>query len=105
MMRIEQRPLEQVAAGTPVAADVLDSQGNMLLKAGSVVSERLLEQLSRRGVTSLPVAVLEELTPEQRTARDEALEAELTQRFSVVREQPLMARLYDLVLRYRRESL
>ena len=105
MMRIEQRPLAEIAAGTPVAADVADTQGGLLLKAGSVVTERAIKQLTQRGITSLPVEVTDEATPEEREARSAALEVQLTDLFSAVREQPLMEQLYQLVLCYRRDGL
>lgn len=105
MIRIEQRPLAEIAPGTPVATDVTDTQGGLLLKAGSVVTERTIKQLTQRGITSLPVAVTDEATPEEREARSAALEAQLTDLFSAAREQPLMEQLYRLVLHYRQERL
>ncbi|MCW8918797.1 MAG: hypothetical protein OQL08_08290 [Gammaproteobacteria bacterium] len=101
MMRIEQRPLAQVAAGEVVAADVVDGQGNMLLGAGGVVNARILEQLARRGVVSLPLLVEVALSAEEVAARRAALEAQLDEQFACVRGQPLMEQLLQTVLRYR----
>lgn len=103
MMRIEQRPLAQVAAGEVVAADVVDGQGNMLLGAGGVVNARILEQLTRRGVVSLPLLVEVTLSAEEVAARRVALEAQFDERFACVRGQPLMEQLLQTVLRYRLE--
>lgn len=100
MTRIELRPLEQVAVGTPLAADVRDDQGNLLVGAGTLLTERLSEQLARRGVETLPVALTHVLTEEERAA----LEARLAQRFSCVRGQPLMEQLYQMVLCYQMEK-
>lgn len=105
MTRIEQVPLTQVTPGTAVAADVRDGQGNFLLGAGSVVSERVLAQLARRGIETLPVMVRATLAPEEREARRAALAAELAARFSCVQGDEWMDRLHALVLRYRQEEL
>lgn len=101
MTRIEQRPLTQVAAGTRVAADVLDAQGCLLLSGGSVLTERMRDQLAQRGVVALAVSVEEVLGEEERAV----LEAQLAERFSCVRGQPLMERLLQVVSRYRREHV
>lgn len=105
MTRIEHWPLAQVVAGTEVAADVMDGQGCLLLSGGSVLSERMREQLVRRGVETLPVRVEESLAEEEFAARRAALEAQLTERFSCVRGQPLMEQMLQLVLHYRLEHM
>lgn len=96
-MRVEEQALEQVSIGARVALDVVDARGDLLLGAGSVISERALQQLARRGVTALPVMVDETLTAAQRAA----LAAQLQAQFSSVRGQPLMEELLQLMQRYR----
>jgi len=97
VMRVEEQALEQVSVGARVALDVMDARGDLLLGAGSVISERALQQLARRGVTALPVMVEETLTAAQRAA----LAAQLQAQFSSVRGQPLMEELLQLMQRYR----
>lgn len=100
MMRIEQTPLQAAAEGMTVAADVRDAQGILLVGAGTVLTARLIEQLVRRGIESLPLAVSRVLTEEERAA----VTAQLAERFSCVRGQPLTERLLELMLHHRLEG-
>lgn len=99
MMRIEYSPLGELAAGQAVAAEVRDAHGNLLIGAGTVLTEHLLAQLAKRGIQSLPVSIAHEPNAEVCAA----IEAELARRFSNVRGQQLMNRLFDTVLHYRLE--
>lgn len=90
--------LAAVTAGMRLAADVTDSQGRCLVPAGTVIGERLAEQLARHGVDSVEVEV--PLSDEERrVARDEVLQR-LERRFGDVGDDPLMAELYRLVRDY-----
>lgn len=100
MMRTEQIPMQEVAEGMTVAADVRDAQGTLLAGAGTALTARLIEQLARRGIESLPLAVARVLTAEERAA----VTARLEERFACVRGQPLMERLFEQVLRHRLEG-
>lgn len=73
-----------------MAADVHDATGALLLRAGGVVSERLLGQLATRGVKTLPVETQEQLSPEALAERRAAVAADLEKRFACVRDEPLM---------------
>lgn len=48
-------PLVQVAPGSILAADILDSHGALLLPAGSALSEGLLVSLAQHGIDQLDI--------------------------------------------------
>lgn len=97
MMRVEQIPMRATAEGMTLAAGVRHGQGVLLVGAGTALSARLIEQLARRRIDSLPLAVAPAPTSEERTATT----ARLEERFARVRGQPLMDRLFEPVLRHR----
>lgn len=100
MMRIERIPIQEAAAGMTVAADVRDTQGTLLVGAGTALTARLIEQLARRGIELLPLAVTHVLSGEECAAET----AQLEERFACVRGQPLTERLLELMLHHRLEG-
>ncbi len=102
--RRQQIALADVTVGVQLAADVTDEKGHCLVPSGTVVTERLLEQLGRHGVSEVAVAAAPMSEEERRAARD-AVTQRLERRFGLVKDDPLMAELYRLVLNYRTKDL
>ncbi|MDK9689976.1 hypothetical protein [Azospira sp.] len=48
-------PLAEVIPGTPLAADLADGEGQLLLTAGSRLDAHRLQQLARQGIATVPV--------------------------------------------------
>ncbi len=95
--------LADVTVGMRFATDVTDEKGQRLVPAGTVVTERLLEQLARHGICA--VNVVAPMSEEERHAAREDVTQRLEHRFSLVKDDPLMAELYRLILNYRTKDL
>lgn len=100
MWRIETVPLQQATEGMVVAADVRDAQGTLLVGAGTALTARLIEELARRNIESVPGAVAHVPTAEERAE----IVARLEERFACVRGQPPMDHLFDMVVKLRVEG-
>lgn len=95
--------LAEVTVGMRFATDVTDEKGLRLVSAGTDVTERLLEQLARHGICE--VSVVAPMSEEERRAAREDMTQRLEHRFSLVKDDPLMAELYRLILNYRIKDL
>lgn len=114
-------PPEEIPPGTPLAADLTDEDGTVLLTAGTRLEVHRLAILVRQGITRLPVAPLPppaaaapRPVPEQPPAspevaaghpppnlREEMLRAQLEQRFALAGESPASQALFRTLLAYR----
>lgn len=103
--QIRQLPLEQTEIGMHLAVAVSDQAGRCLVPAGTIITERLLEQLNRHGVTTVTVLVSSSLSEEEKRLRREAITERLTRSFGCSIDKPLMTELYRLVLAYRLTGL
>ena len=99
--------LDEAVAGMELASDLVDQHGTTLLQAGSVLNERLLAALERRGIARLRVVGEPDEGPEDEGARAAGQEsvrlrlAHLFRRAGGAGAAELQARL----LEYRLESL
>jgi hypothetical protein len=77
-----QLPLAELRPDMVLSDDLLDSQGQILLPKGSVLTQHAIESLHRHEVVSVPI-VIGELTPEEIAARRQHAEARLGRLFRV----------------------
>lgn len=94
------QPLAETAPGTPLAADLNDGSGAMLLSAGTRLDARRLEQLARLGIATVPVAPPPEASGK---GGDDALRAgeirqRLERRFAQAGQGPASRVLFQLLL-------
>lgn len=104
-IEIVELALEEVVAGQTLGAEVCDAQGNCLLAAGCVLSERHLMSLANKGVTRVSVQQPVVVSEQEHSERRAQIEQQLEQRFRKMQDQPQMLKLKELVLRYRLEAL
>lgn len=60
MANIIQLALEQAEAGMQIAANLQDDHGNVLLPAGTVLTDSSIKSLLRRGVTDISIVGTDE---------------------------------------------
>ncbi|MES2069446.1 MAG: hypothetical protein V4488_03800 [Pseudomonadota bacterium] len=60
MANIIQLALEQAEAGMQIAANLQDDHGNVLLPAGTVLTDSSIKSLLRRGVTDISIVGADE---------------------------------------------
>lgn len=65
-------PLADVQPGMVLSDELLDKQGHVLLPAGTVLTEKMLERMPGHGVESLAVAADAPPDPEQSAAERES---------------------------------
>jgi hypothetical protein len=105
--RTRQLDLDQAEAGMELACDLVDHHGTTLLQGGSILNERLLAALERRGIASLHVVDESDSPGPDEGARAAECErvqlrlAHLFRRAGGAAAAELQARLLD----YRLESL
>jgi hypothetical protein len=101
-------PLADVAPGTPLAGDLADDSGNVLLTAGTRLAPTLLASLARHGISVVPVAAGEASagseSPDDRAARAAELRAALEKRFAGTGSNPASQALFETVLAHRLEQ-
>ncbi len=103
MTNSEQVLIINAEAGRVVVQDVADAKGNALVAAGTVLTERLIAQLQRRGIESL--ALQPSCSPEDQAARGQEIEQRLDNQFSQHGADPTMQRLKQLLTDYHRRDL
>lgn len=93
--------IDDVVVGADLAADLLDDQGRLLMRQGTVLDEAKLLALRGRNVAIIQIAAEHE-------ADDAAIEAQrleivesIERRFFNHRANPLMRQLKDAVIEYR----
>lgn len=98
-------PLAQATPGMILAADICDAGGNSLLAEGAELTQGVIASLQRRGVAQILIAEEEILTPEQRATRRAELVARVDAMFHKCGDDPLMAKLREVLLAFRLEAL
>jgi len=98
--------LEDARPGMHLGIDVRDTQGAVLLAAGSELNEGLLTALARRGIHQ--VSIIEQhppLSPEELETLRENARARLAHIFRRSGKTATDRQLFELVLDYRLEQL
>lgn len=96
--------IDAAAAGMVLAASVSDHQGNLLLPAGSVLSETMLTSLRRRAIAAVPVCD-DKVTAQDLEAERARLSADLDLLFRAAGSSAAAAALRQGVSSYRMEAL
>jgi hypothetical protein len=87
-------PIEQVQPGQRAAKDVTDGRGNLLTKAGTELTQGVIDRLKARNVTHVFIEdAAGGLSPEQIEAERQKIQAEMDHMFASVLDQPHMAAL------------
>lgn len=92
--------------GLILGKDACNLQGTLLLREGQRLTEKNLRMLKAWGVHKIWVEEASPGEPDGSPAsvpEDSNLEAELTKRFEGVLDHPVMAEIYQIVLKHRRE--
>lgn len=100
---MEQVPLATVIPGELLGADVQDEQGNVLLSMGSVLEERHIAMLKRRGIANVVVA--DKAGADSDADLSEAAAArvsEVERLFAGTEEDELLSGLREIALKYAR---
>lgn len=96
--------LEEVNIGLKLADPVVDANGQMLVPAGTEITESLLQGLQRRGIETLAVEQEIEEDPLQREARRVRLSGHLDHLFRKAGQGMATREIYAAVLQYRLEE-
>lgn len=96
--------LDEVRSGMTLAEPVVDANGQMLVPAGTVLTESLLAGLQRRGVTVLTVEQEIEEDVAEREARRLRLSQHLERIFRKAGEGRATREIRAVVLAYRLEE-
>lgn len=104
-VRIHYVGVDEAAPGVELGADIRDSQGTILLMAGTQLTEAHLASLRRRGVQRVPLAERVVLTEPESEALREAARARLRYLFRHGEPDEADRLLYRVVLEYRMEQL
>lgn len=100
-MNARLQPLDQVLPGAVLGDNVHDDTGRVLLRMGTVLTESSLEALRRRGVETLPVAVVEQHSAEHLAHERARIEARLQEAFRRAGESEANRQLWQAVLEYK----
>jgi len=103
MTCIHTLPLEQVAPGMVLGADIRDAHGATLLAAGTELSESHLASLRRRDVRQATIEAREIVSEAEQEVRREAIRARVRYLFRRAGEGEADRVLYQTVLEYRLE--
>lgn len=95
--------LDQVQLGQILALDVSDLHGNCLIAKGIELCEKTISSLSQRGIDSV-VVWGHALNENEILAQQNAIKAQLAQRFRKVQNNTEMCLLHDILLSWRLES-
>jgi hypothetical protein len=96
--------LDDASAGMVLGAEVRDPQGNVLLAAGSQLTEALMRALQRRGVESVRIED-RSATPQELAAERERVRQRLAQLFRKPHPGAADALLREQLVAYRMEAL
>ena len=103
-VRIRHIPLDQISPGTALGEAIRDGQGDVLLMAGTQLTEAHLTSLHRRGVCSVPIAEQETMSEQALEAPQPAMHARLQHIFRHCLSEP-ERQLYQIILEYRMGQL
>lgn len=101
-------PLSEVEPGAELAESALGVDGQVLMTAGSILSEAVLEKLAARGVLELAVKVANQRDEAELAAAREALHKRLEylfRRCDMENDSGPARAIFQAVLDYRLESL
>lgn len=102
--RYKQVSLDQAVVGMVLGGEVCDHQGKVLLAAGAVLSETLLQALARRGIESVRVED-DALSPEELFALRERTQQRLAYLFRNPHTGAADNLLREQIIGYRMEPL
>lgn len=101
MKSVVELPLEDVAAGQVLGADILDERGGRILASGAVLTEQMLDLLGRRGINAVSVTCEEKLSPAELDAKRREVAARLADMFRKVEGDPFMQEFRKILFEYR----
>lgn len=93
--------LDEVEVGMVLALDVCDAGGGCLLARGAELTESTIASLRRRGLDYVMVEVEEQLTAEQRAAREAETRRRIDWLFRKAGKDPMLLKLHATLLQYR----
>lgn len=93
-------------AGDKVGKDVLDLKGNLLLKAGTVLTADMIERIKARMVDSIFIEDAgSQLSAEEIAKKEAEIDQALDEMFKDVAANPLMALLRESARKYLKQHL
>lgn len=99
-------PLASLQPGMLLAEAVHDRYGNVMLTAGTALTEGHLASMQRRGIASAMILIERaQPTPEELDSMRNATEQRLRHLFRRTLDLPGNRRLFEVLLAYRMESL
>ena len=96
-MPTQWKPLSDTRPGEHLAEDLKGPDGEVLLKADAMLSERSIAMLMQRGIESVPVRIA--IDPELLERESRRIEALLKERFRHCAEDRLMRQIRDVTHR------
>lgn len=105
MRVIQQTPPSELEPGMVLGLDLCDAKGHRLMARGTKLTAQHITLLQKRDVASVPVEIEVVLSPEERARRETEIGAALDHQFRHVAGNPLMDRLKQVFLEYRRSKL
>lgn len=94
-------PLDMVLPGAVLGDNVHDAAGRVLLRNGAIVTEAAIEALRRRGIESVPIAVVEVHSPEHQAHERAQLEVRMHEAFRHAGSGEANRQLWQAVLEYK----
>lgn len=104
-MKQHEIALDACSAGMKLAESVVDDNDVVFLAEGTLLTEKLIANLSERGISTVCVETIEQLSEEEKQRRRQQIEDQIKQRFRKVIENPLMQELCDALIDYRSASV
>lgn len=97
-------PLDKAVPGMVLAQKLVREDGVLLAREGAELTEGLLRMLERLNFETVPVEVVSEESPEEKSERAAKEEAALEARFVRVAGDPILAELKKALLHRIREG-
>ncbi|WP_420844248.1 hypothetical protein [Lamprobacter modestohalophilus] len=100
-MMLNSRPLDEIQTGMVIGADVYDPNGLVLLRAGTMITERTIRALKCWGIAEAPISISGETVPDtaEQHRSHQALIAMLDAQFALSNlGHPVIQALYGLCL-------
>ena len=96
----KQMAVTEVEAGAEVAADVFDNAGHLLVPAGTELTEKMLQILDRRGISTIEVREQVVLDDEEKQEMLAEVQSRLDSQFAATEQSSCVGQLKEMLFRY-----